>query len=280
MIFKYTRLYSAVVFLLFSTMPLAAETIALSLREKLLLPEVLSETSGLACNEESVYTVNDSGNQPYLYAITRRAKIKHARKLEVVNIDWEAIDMDNHFIYVADTGNNHGNRRRVLIHKLPRMEGGTASVLSIRYNGNRFDRNIPYQHDFDVEALVLTKDKLLLFTKSWKSGVAHVYDINFEQEQQDVSPIAHIEKLPGVVTGAAWDNSNQQFILVGYSGNALWGYKPFLAVVDKYYKLRHTRQLAGMSQVEAVCVRPDGEIWLTQEASRGNKAMLIKLSRR
>ncbi len=277
MIFRYIRLYSASLILLISAMA-SAQTFTLSLLETIPLSDTLSETSGLACYKESIYTLNDSGNPPYLFALTASGSIAQAIKLTVVNIDWEAIDMDDHFIYVADTGNNHGNRQQVVIHKVPRKGGGSVASLSIEYTGNRFDHNIPYQHDYDVEALVVQNHTLLLFTKSWQSGIAHVYQISLNLSKQKVSPVAHIENLPGMVTGAAWDSKNQQFVLVGYSGNAVWGYKPFLAVVDKQYKLVGTHALSGRAQVEAVCIRPDGEVWLTQEASSGSPAMLIKLS--
>ncbi|NMH59991.1 hypothetical protein [Alteromonas ponticola] len=275
--FKFLPTNLAIAVAIALTARVSAHSNSLSITEKLHLTEELHETSGLVCHADQIFTINDSGNAPAVFSLNETGKIVDKIQLAVPNIDWEAIDADDAYLYIADTGNNHGNRQRVQVHKWNRQSGEVSSV-SIAYKDNRFDRNIPYQHDYDVEAMVVHNGQLLLFTKSWRSGVANVYQVDVEEKQQVVTPIANIDGLPGVVTGAAWDSQRNVFLLVGYSGNALTGYTPYLAQISEQYKVQYTSALSGLSQVEAICIRADGEIWITQEGSRTQPSKLIKLS--
>ena len=52
---------------------------------------------------------NDSGNPPSLFAIRADGRIIREFRLEIPNIDWEDIAIDDHgHLYVGDIGNNLG----------------------------------------------------------------------------------------------------------------------------------------------------------------------------
>lgn len=83
-----------------------------------LAPAVVDESSGLAAShraEGMLWTHNDSGGQPVLYAIGLDGKLRGSVRLAgVKNVDWEDIasfELDGRaWLLVADTGDNAGPR--------------------------------------------------------------------------------------------------------------------------------------------------------------------------
>jgi hypothetical protein len=84
----------------------------------------LDESSGLIFYNNTIITHNDSGNQANLYeidastgTITRTVTITNA-----TNVDWEDIAQDASYIYIADIGNNYGNRTDLKIYKISKVD--------------------------------------------------------------------------------------------------------------------------------------------------------------
>ncbi|WP_240743145.1 hypothetical protein, partial [Ilyomonas limi] len=81
----------------------------------------LNETSGLLWWNNQVWTHNDSGGEPALYAVDSSTG-KIIRKVTVsnaTNIDWEDLAQDDNYIYIGDFGNNaQGNRNDLKIYKV------------------------------------------------------------------------------------------------------------------------------------------------------------------
>ncbi|WP_374249003.1 hypothetical protein [Thermomonas sp.] len=86
----------------------------------------LDEISGLAAShvhEDVLWAHNDSGNPARLYAISRRGRLLARFDVAgVKNTDWEDIASftlgGKHYLLLADTGDNGGRRRDVLLHVL------------------------------------------------------------------------------------------------------------------------------------------------------------------
>jgi len=84
----------------------------------------LDEISGLAAShahEDVLWAHNDSGNPARLYALNRRGRL--LARYDVVgarNIDWEdlaSFELDGrHYLLLADTGDNGGRRRDIVLH--------------------------------------------------------------------------------------------------------------------------------------------------------------------
>ena len=83
--------------------------------EKHELPKVLEETSGLAILNDTLWTVNDSGNEATLYAISTKGKLLAKRLTTNTNIDWEDMANANGRLIVADMGNNFGTRKNLYL---------------------------------------------------------------------------------------------------------------------------------------------------------------------
>lgn len=245
------------------------------------LPEVLKETSGLYCPEVgSAFTVNDSGNKPIIYNIDHTGRIIGEKLVATKNRDWEALTGDSQHFYIGDIGNNNGKRKFVQIHAVAKLYSNfesTATTSRLIYLNNSVKKNKYLNHDFDAETLINVDDNLLLFSKSWNTGILYIYQLNKIEPKQSVEHISTIEGLPGIVTGGDFDSKNNRFILVGYELKGLGSFYPFMAILNKNLTLQKFFKLPDYGQVEGVCVTPDGEVWFTQEGSFFSNHKLVKL---
>ena len=238
------------------------------------LPKELSETSGLFCDVDGMYSLNDSGNAPIIYRINYQGEIIERTRLPLTNKDWEAITADASSFYIADVGNNKGKREQVEIHKVNRSNVNDITTITLKYEGNDASSNIPYAHDFDSEAMVKHGDDLLLFSKSWKTGITHVYKVNEGEIEQTISTFASIGGLPGVVTGVDFDQHQNKFVITGYKSDPFGNFSTFMAQVSKDFTLLDVWPLEQYKQVEGICVDNNGMYWFSEEATEGRKASL------
>lgn len=92
----------------------------------LLLDADLGEVSGMAASRTHagvLWMVNDGGNAPELYAVSRRGRRLATYRIDgVVNTDWEdlaAFELDGRrYLLVADTGDNGGLRKTLQLHAI------------------------------------------------------------------------------------------------------------------------------------------------------------------
>ncbi|WP_269520563.1 hypothetical protein [Alteromonas sp. BMJM2] len=256
--------------------PLPSSSKRLHIDEAIILPSLLSETSGLFCADDYVLSINDSGNAPAVFKVSYSGKLQQTLTLPIKNNDWEAVSADADYLYVADIGNNKGQREEVAVYKVNQQNVKDIKTLSIKYAANNVNSNIPYAHDYDAEAMVKKGNELLLFSKSWSSGITHVYRINEGESLQVLSPFASISGLPGVVTGADYDSIKQQYVIVGYKSDPFGNFAAFIAEVSKDFTLTNIWPLEGYKQVEGVCVDKRGNYWFTEEKTENREASLTK----
>ena len=241
------------------------------------LASELEETSGLYCSTDTLLSINDSGNTPVVFTLDYEGNIIHRTQLAVTNKDWEAVTADEHALYVADVGNNKGKRDVVEIYKVQRDYVNSIEALNIRYQGNDVSSNIPYAHDFDAEAMIKTGNGLLLFSKSWRSFVTKIYKVDETSAQQTLSAFATIEGLPGVVTGADFDSTRNQYVVVGYRSDPFGNFAAFLATTSAQFEVLNLWPLEDYKQVEGVCADTKGNYWFSEEAIDSRPASLSKM---
>ncbi|RDV26744.1 hypothetical protein DXV75_07085 [Alteromonas aestuariivivens] len=240
------------------------------------LPSEMSETSGLFCSHEQVFTLNDSGNPPDIFTLNSQGEVTQIQSLKEPNFDFEALSGDEASFYVGDIGNNFGRRRHLIIRKIDRITADTRFNIEVVP-----DEYVPgsyriRQHDFDAEAMVLKDQALWLFTKSWATGEAKVYRVDPREPRQHLAPVATITGLPGLVTGVDWDSLNQRFLVVGYQLSLLSSFSPFVAEITTDFVVTKTWPLTGYGQVEGVCVAANGDVWFSQEASPFRDSRLVR----
>ena len=249
------------------------------LKPKAELPKEVNETSGLFFHNGRLWTHNDSGGKPILFAldtttfeIVQKVKLSHAQ-----NKDWEDVCTDGMNVYVGDFGNNKGNRKNLKIYMFPLSsipdEGDAtieADTISFSF-GDQTDFEIrKYEHDFDCEAMFATTDYLYLLSKGWETGTTRLYRLP-KTPGKHVAEVVNGFDSQGLITGADYDRENRILVVVGYV-KSVW--KPFMYLIFDFdeagQKLSHRRfempQWTG-AQTEGVCFFSEGRCYVSAETS-------------
>ncbi len=194
---------------------------------KYLLPAEIVETSGLAYVNEKLWTINDSGGLPVLYAfdtltgeIVQRITIGSS-----TNVDWESLADDDDNIYIGDFGNNSGNRDDLAIYIVKKTDippVGDAVVSSTKitflypdYPG-KVDKKS--ENNFDCEAFISLGDSLYLFSKNYGNQKTKLYRLP-KVPGDYVAELITTFNSAGLVTGADINRENGDISLVGYVNN-------------------------------------------------------------
>ncbi len=249
------------------------------------LPEKVDETSGLAHFNRWLWTHNDSGGQPELYGIDpdNGRLVKTVRISNANNKDWEDLTQDDNFIYIADTGNNRGDRREFQIYKVaksdilkPKKEV-TAKLISFVFE--KQPENLkPYRHNYDIEALCVVDNQLMFFSKNWANNKTYLYQI-------DNGVAKRIKKYHtnGLVTGCTYDAKKRIMYLIGYHRYIWFNMRsPFVYTIENFNttkecKTKHLLKSIKGFQVEAIDMA-NGQLFFTNEDNKYGKQALWKLS--
>ncbi len=192
------------------------------------IDEKLDEISGLQIVEEYFYGFNDSGGKSELYKIDKQGKIVQTIALaNAKNKDWESMAMNEDFIFIADVGNNYGNRKDLCIYYIDRKQIDPnketqqlqAKKITFHYPEQADFSSNAYKHDFDCEAICWFNDKIHLFTKEWKSKKTHHYTLTLSEKHQAAKLIDSYDT-GFLVTGADILKINEKkalLALIGYT---------------------------------------------------------------
>lgn len=194
-------------------------------------PDRVQETSGLASHDGLLWTINDSGDGPYLYALDSKHNIFKTIIVDSAkNVDWEELAQDESYLYIADCGNNLGRRVELQIYKVAWKDlQATESVDNVPSKMLRFsyaDRPSqvpPKSHNLDCEALTVVNDELWLFTKNRENEQTHLYQLNKNELQQSVS-LTERFAVDGLVTAADYDPVTKKLALLGYAKQKIFGH--------------------------------------------------------
>jgi hypothetical protein len=190
----------------------------------MLLPPELNENSGIIYDRGIFWTFNDSGRPNILYGVDRQGTIRSEITLSNgKNIDWEDIAQDERYYYIADTGNNRGNRRDLAIYKVAKSEiaiEGTqsvnAAIITFEYE-DRTDFSVAtHAHSFDCEALITLGDSLYLFTKDWVNGLTTTYSLPKAAGNYIARNRGSFDAR-GLITGADISIDGRYLALIGYN---------------------------------------------------------------
>ena len=246
-------------------------------REKFVLPTEVKENSGLLFFDDKIITHNDSGDAANLYEIDsltgnllRTVLISNA-----THIDWEDIGEDENNIYIADIGNNNGNRTDLKIYKILKSEFSnntsvTAEEISFSYEDQTDFSSQPNASNFDAEAIVIYENSILIFTKNWGDLQTNVYKIPITPGDYTATKIS-TANIDGLITGASLYNDH--FLLCGYSTTLV----PFLVHIapntsssDDIFSAGFTKdalenELEPGSQVEGIIGFDGGKYYISRE---------------
>jgi hypothetical protein len=171
----------------------------------------IPESSGIVKSRRypGIYWVhNDSGNPPLLFAVRLDGQIVRQFRLEVPNIDWEdiTIDDDGH-LYVGDIGNNtHALPIRV-IYRIDEPDPAVLQERPLTVSSATFFA-LPGANRFDAESLIVDRGTATVVTKYHDGREAELFSVQLSPPSPLIRPARPrlIGPLPGFTepaTGAA-----------------------------------------------------------------------------
>lgn len=207
-----------ILFFIFSLSSLGQEY---SLMEKFVLPSEVEETSGLIFLNGKIITHNDSGDDPNLYEIdTISGTI--SRIINITNathIDWEDISQDNTHIYIADVGNNNGDRDNLIIYKILKSDfisstSVTAEQITFSYEDQTDFTSQPNNSNFDAEAIAVYQENIFIFSKNWVDFKTNAYVIPTATGNYSAEKVSSYDS-QGLITGVSYNASTDGFLFCG-----------------------------------------------------------------
>ena len=247
--------------------------------ERYNLPNILEETSGLAILNDTLWTINDSGNEAALYAINTKGKLLEKRATNKKNIDWEGMTIVNGNMIVADMGNNFGTRKNLYLLKMDLSNGGATTLDSIPfYYPEQEDFDFQQATPFDAEGIISIENEIVVFTKNRSSLTSEIYVI-----PAIGGPAIKMGSLTvgSLITGADYDAKSKTLVLTGYTKEE----NQYLYVVDNFTLSnistievsKHDLNF-NKAQVEAVAIIDPKTFWITSEKTNSRDAFLAKVA--
>lgn len=201
------------------------------------LSSEIQETSGLLFFNGSLWTINDSDNEPILYQIDtathliiRRIYIDNAS-----NIDWEALSQSDNDIFIGDIGNDNGSRTDLKILKISKaailsQDTVSANFIYFSYPEQTDFAPTPNNTSYDCEAFFYAHDSLYLFTKDWVHFTTTIYAIpNVEGTHNAL--LLDTYSVDGLVTDAAFNDSSKSVVLIGYKQESTIIFNAFICLL-------------------------------------------------
>lgn len=260
----------------------------------------ITESSGLAasrCQENVLWTHNDSGDDAYIFALDQSGNNLGAWKIaNAENIDWEDIasfkdKAGKCFIYIGEIGDNKLRRRE---HAVIRVAEPTVSVStktsskknSLNINAFEVARFVYPDFDQDAETLMVEprSGDIYVVTKR-VSGPAGVYRIkpnfgNTETQRAEKMPEISVPAIPnGFVTGGDISPDGKRMVICDYAQAYEWTLPENVTQFDEIWKQTPSSiDLGKRNGGESVCYSASGSsIFATSE---GRNAPVIEAKRK
>ena len=264
----------------------SAEIDTVEIISKIELPKIINETSGLEFYNNNFITHNDSGGEPSLYVFNEEGEIVKTIGLnknpdfEIENNDWEDITNDNKYFFVADTGNNFGNRDnlniiRVSIGANLMVDG----IIKISYSDQESFFPRP-KHKYDAEAIIIIDDKIALFSKDRENLNTDLYLVDKDQNGQQILTSKFNYTVGSLITGGDYNKENSLLALVSYNSKG----EQYLILFENFelnnlennnftkYKIPIER-----AQIEAIKIIDHETFWITSEDEGVGSPFMYKI---
>ena len=241
---------------------------------KIELPKIINETSGLEFYNNHFITHNDSGGEPTLYIFNERGEVIETIGLnknpdfEIKNNDWEDITSDNKYLFVADTGNNFGNRDNL---NIIRVSKGTDfmvdGIIEISYSDQESFFPRP-KHKYDAEAIIVIEDKIALFSKDRENLNTDLYLVNKNMNGSQILTSEVSYDVDTLITGGDFDEDRNLLALVSYNSNGnqyLLLFENFELNNLKKNTFKKFKIPLEQAQIEAIKIIDEKAFWVTSE---------------
>lgn len=179
----------------------------------------VKESSGLSRSTYKrplLWTHNDSGDGPRLFAISRKGKTRAVVNIQGASAnDWEDISSGpGNTLWIGDIGDNGRRRSHITVYRI--KEPKNLKVKSVK--ATRFDLDYP-DGAHDAEGLMVNPRTGRLFVISKASGNAAVYRAPEVLRSGTINKLTRVASAPDIVTAAAFSRDARK-IVIGTYGSA------------------------------------------------------------
>jgi hypothetical protein len=252
----------------------SAEIDSAEIISKIELPKIINETSGLEFYNNNFITHNDSGGEPSLYVFNEEGEIIETIGLnknpdfKIKNNDWEDITSDNKYFFVADTGNNFGNRDNLNIIRVSKeVDLIVDGIIEISYSDQESFFPRP-KHKYDAEAIIIIEDKIALFSKDRESLYTDLYLVDKNQNGSQILTSEVSYDVSTLITGGDFDEDLSLLALVSYNSNG----NQYLILFENFElnnlennTFKKFKIPLEQAQIEAVKIIDEKTFWVTSE---------------
>jgi hypothetical protein len=247
----------------------------------------VTESSGLAVgglNPQILWTHNDSGNGPFLYATDRQGRAIATVEVEGARaVDWEDIALGpgadgKPALYIGDIGDNGRSRSNAVIYRIPepalnfqqtgqRMKSEPAEAFPFVYPDGKHDAETLLVHPKTGEIYLVTK------AESGKSGVYRfpmplTADRTVTLQRVGTVTFSNPIRMRGrslgkLATGGAISRDGTRIVIRTYLEAFEWTIRPGQSVADALKQRPRLVNAPFLGQFESICYRADGRGLLT-----------------
>jgi len=231
--------------------------------------ERITESSGLAVSTSDptlLYTINDSGNIPAVYAVDKKSG-------DVVGVttisgytlsDTEALGIGSDgTMWVADIGDNNADRTDIALYAFPEPGRGDSTVTPKRYP-LRY-RSGPQ----DAEALLVGPEsrRILVVSKALTGGDVYAAPRRLRTDRPNTLRRVRSAQAPPIVTDGSFTPDGRRAVLRTYGSAVMYD----SATWDELW----SDDLPPQPQGESLTVEPDGDSFLI--GSEGSPSTVLRL---
>ena len=246
------------------------------------LSKKLDETSGLEIVNNTLITINDSGNKPVLFYLDKKGNILNERKLDCCkNNDWESLAADKNHIYIADFGNNYDTRKNLSIIKIPIQKSSNeiAEIINFSYPEQKKFVTTFRSSQYDAEALISTDNSLIIFTKNKLKKITEIYSLPKIPGKYEAKKIGSLNT-KSIITGGDYDPDSKLLALT----STINFIKYYILIITDFSLNKKNQKIdmyeipIGKTQVEAIKIIDENTFWITSEdESSSSSARLMKI---
>lgn len=265
----------------------------------------VKESSGIAAsrrNADILWTHNDSGDGPFIYAFDRRGKHRGVWRITGAQaVDWEDMAIGpgptrgRSYLYIGDIGDNLRKRNQITIYRVaepqitPKDASSTvqkplkteaADVIRLKYPDGKYDAETLLIHPLTGSLYIITKVR---------GAAARVYKLKAPAPKSGASTLSFVREFRfpnpflGFVTGGDISPDGHRVVISDYLGacelilpdkrgmafDEIWKQSPLPVDIGGFPGVRR--------QGESICYRADGLALLA--TSEGLPCPLIEAAR-
>lgn len=245
----------------------------------------INESSGLACStrdKKILWTHNDSGHMPIIYAMNHKGKDRGVFHLDdIESYDWEDMDAfvykDKHYILIADTGDNLKIRwnYHLYIVEEPKLTAtatntsrssiSPAWTIAFKYENNQ-------SYDVEAVAVDILREKIVLLTKRTEYSILFELDLK-PDKPDDIQVAIKIGELKQIKRPSALDISNDGKLMSVHTYARI--HRFHYNTQKNEWKYDNSLKYKGLYQPEAMCLRKDKKYYFV---SSEKKSRLLKIN--